>query len=137
MNILNAFFLAAICLLTSLGITITGSMTVTESVMITGQASDTLKYDSQTGLVVDKNMALVVASCSACHSTELIRQNRFTRDGWIAKIRWMQREHNLWDLGESEKAILDYLEKYYSPSSMDARAQMRRAPLGDIEWYDY
>src|SRR3546814_9440401 len=80
MNILNAFFLAAICLLTSLGITITGSMTVTESVMITGQASDTLKYDSQTGLVVDKNMALVVASCSSCHSTELIRQNRFTRE---------------------------------------------------------
>src|SRR3546814_12276371 len=80
MNILNAFFLAAICLLTSLGITITGSMTVTESVMITGQASDTLKYDSQTGLVVDKNIALVVASCSACQSTELIRPNSFTRD---------------------------------------------------------
>src|SRR3546814_18068655 len=103
-------------------------MTLTESVMITGQASDTLKYDSQTGLVVDKNMALVVASCSACHSTELIRQNRFTRDGWIAKIRRMQREHNLWDQGESEKAILDTLEKYYSPSQMETRPQMQRAP---------
>src|SRR3546814_2370498 len=100
-------------------------MTLTESVMITGQASDTLKYDSQTGMVVDKNMDIVVASCSACHSTELIRQNRFIRDGWIAKISWMQREHNVCELGASEKASLDYLEKYYSPRPEENQYQLQ------------
>src|SRR5690606_15362581 len=99
--------------------------------------TDTLTYDAHSGLVADTNLRLILANCSSCHATDLVRQNRFTRDGWLAKIRWMQEKHNLWDLGESEAAILDYLEKYYSPSSMDKRARLRREPLTDIEWYDY
>ncbi|SRR5690606_4951333 len=99
--------------------------------------ADSLTLDTHTGLVVDTNLRLILANCSTCHSTDLVRQNRFTRDGWLAKIRWMQQKHNLWDLGDLEDDILDYLEKYYSPSSMDKRARLRREPLTDIQWYDY
>lgn len=93
--------------------------------------SDTAKKDSTTGLFLDKNLYMVKAQCTSCHSPKLISQNRFTRDGWKQKIRWMQANHNLWDLGEAEPVVLDYLEKYYSPS----QSYSRRAPLKGIEWY--
>lgn len=43
----------------------------------------------------------------------------------------MQQTQGLWDLGEAEPIILDYLAKHYAP---EARAS-RRQPLTDIEWY--
>jgi len=93
--------------------------------------SDTLKKDTETGMIVDKDLYMVKAQCTSCHSSKLIVQNRFTRDGWKQKIRWMQAKHNLWDLGETEKQVLDYLEKYYAPTATLARRQ----PLKDIKWY--
>lgn len=93
--------------------------------------SDTARKDSATGLFQDKNLYMVKAQCTSCHSPKLISQNRFTRDGWKQKIRWMQANHNLWDLGEAEPVVLDYLEKYYAPS----QSYSRRAPLKGIEWY--
>ena len=97
----------------------------------TSWTADTLKRDTETGLVVDDNLYIVKAMCTNCHSTKLISANRFTRDGWRQKIRWMQANHNLWELGDAEKPVLDYLEKYYSPTESVAR----RAPLKDIKWY--
>jgi glucan phosphorylase len=75
---------------------------------------------------------MVKAQCTSCHSSKLIIANHFTRDGWKQKIRWMQANHNLWDLGETEKQVLDYLEKYYAPTQTSARRQ----PLRDIKWYE-
>jgi hypothetical protein len=92
---------------------------------------DTLKKDAETGLVADSNFYMVKAQCTSCHSSKLIIQNRFTRDGWKQKIRWMQAKHNLWDLGETEKQVLDYLEKNYGPTVSAAR----RPPLKNIQWY--
>jgi hypothetical protein len=94
-------------------------------------AADTTKKDPETGLIVDENLYMVKAQCTNCHSTKLIIANRFTRDGWKQKIRWMQANHNLWELGDAEKPVLDYLEKNYSPTASVAR----RAPLKDIKWY--
>jgi len=94
--------------------------------------TDTTKTDPETGLIVDPNLYMVKAQCTGCHSTKLIIANHFTRDGWKQKIRWMQANHNLWDLGETEKQVLDYLEKNYAPTQMVSR----RAPLKDIQWYD-
>lgn len=94
-------------------------------------AADTTKKDPDTGLIVDENLYMVKAQCTNCHSTKLIIANRFTRDGWKQKIRWMQANHNLWELGDAEKPVLDYLEKNYSPTASVAR----RAPLKDIKWY--
>ncbi|CAG5070457.1 hypothetical protein DYBT9623_03003 [Dyadobacter sp. CECT 9623] len=93
--------------------------------------SDTLKKDKETGLVTDENLYLVKAQCTNCHNSKLILNNRFTRDGWKQKIRWMQQNHNLWDLGETEKPVLDYLEKHYGPTI----ASTRRAPLKNVKWY--
>lgn len=93
--------------------------------------TDTTKTDPETGLIVDENLYMVKAQCTNCHSTKLIIANRFTRDGWKQKIRWMQANHNLWELGDAEKPVLDYLEKNYSPTASVAR----RAPLKDIKWY--
>ncbi|SKB97844.1 hypothetical protein SAMN05660293_03255 [Dyadobacter psychrophilus] len=92
---------------------------------------DTTKTDKETGLVTDPNLYMVKAQCTSCHSSKLIIANRFTRDGWKQKIRWMQANHNLWDLGETEKQVLDYLEKHYAPTVTAAR----RKPLNDIKWY--
>ncbi|TKT93568.1 hypothetical protein [Dyadobacter frigoris] len=94
--------------------------------------SDTTKKDPETGLIVDENLYMVKAQCTGCHSTKLIMANHFTRDGWKQKIRWMQANHNLWELGDTEKQVLDYLEKNYAPIQMVSR----RAPLKGIQWYD-
>ncbi|MCF2444279.1 hypothetical protein L0657_09955 [Dyadobacter sp. CY345] len=102
------------------------------SISTTRFLSDTTKLDKETGLVVDENLYMVKAQCTGCHSTKLISANHFTRDGWKQKIRWMQANHNLWDLGETEKQVLDYLEKNYPPKQMVSR----RAPLKDFKWYD-
>ena len=94
--------------------------------------SDTLiKYDETTGLVIDKHLDLVVAHCTGCHSSKLITQFHTDRQGWLEKIRWMQQKQKLWDLGESEPKILDYLAKNYPPSEK----VNRRATLKNIEWY--
>jgi hypothetical protein len=99
------------------------------------QPADSLKIDTSTGLIIDEHLPLVKANCTGCHSTKLIGQHRFTREGWVGKIRWMQQYHNLWNLGESEKLILDYLEKHYSPASASNKVPARRTPLTNIEWY--
>ncbi len=90
-----------------------------------------LTIDWESGLVIDKNLALVKAQCTACHSAKLITMNRFTREGWKDKIFWMQQTQKLWDLGESEKDVLDYLSSYYAPGEKVSR----RDNLKNIEWY--
>lgn len=87
--------------------------------------------DVQTGLIAGEGLELVKGHCTACHSSALILQNRFSREGWLKKIVWMQETQGLWDLGEQEAPILDYLEAYYSPEPPKGR----RIPLSDIEWY--
>ena len=87
--------------------------------------------DAESGLFLDNDMLLVKGQCTGCHSAKLISMNRFTREGWKEKITWMQQTQNLWDLGEAEPAILDYLAKYYAPEGKASR----RANLENIEWY--
>lgn len=84
-----------------------------------------------TGLVADEGLNQVIANCTGCHSSQLIIQNRASREGWIEVIRWMQRTQNLWDLGENEEIIVSYLSRNYAPVWKG-----RRAPLTDIEWYE-
>ena len=83
------------------------------------------------GFKADENLGLVINNCTACHSSKLIIQNRATKEGWLAMIRWMQETQNLWNLGENEKPILEYLSKNYAPQNKG-----RRAPLENIEWYE-
>lgn len=90
-----------------------------------------LQQDSATGLVMADGIQLVKANCMNCHSPKLITQARATRDGWEGMIRWMQEKHRLWDLGEQESVILDYLATYYAPEEdLGRRKQLQ------VEWYD-
>ena len=84
-----------------------------------------------TGLIQDEGLELVIGNCTPCHSAKLITQNRASREGWKSSIRWMQRTQKLWELGEKEALILDYLEKNYAPEETG-----RRKPLTDVEWYE-
>lgn len=86
--------------------------------------------DPESGLLVDEHYQLVANTCGGCHSTKLVTQNRATREGWKELIVWMQETQKLWDLGNNEPLILDYLEKNYGPTKKG-----RRAMLTDIEWY--
>jgi len=84
------------------------------------------RVDPDSGLIVDEHWELVRAHCGACHSPQLVIQNRGSRQTWLDMIRWMQETQGLWAFDEvTETAILDYLEKNYAPGSA-----FRRAPLG-------
>lgn len=98
---------------------------------LTSYVVDTLKMDAESGMYLDDNLFMVKAQCTVCHSTKVITQHRYSRETWLEKIRWMQTYHNLWDLGETEVTVLDYLEKYYGPETVVSR----RKPLTDIKWY--
>jgi CxxC motif-containing protein (DUF1111 family) len=84
-----------------------------------------------TGLIADKNYQLVIQQCTSCHSLKLITQTQATRERWEELIRWMQANHKLWDLGENEGPILDYLARNYPPQQKG-----RRPPLADVVWYE-
>ena len=82
------------------------------------------------GFIANEGFKTVLANCTNCHSSKLVIQNRATREGWESMIRWMQRTQKLWDLGENEDIILDYLSKNYAPEEKG-----RRATLSNVEWY--
>ena len=84
------------------------------------------------GLVVAEGFETVKATCTACHSGKLVTQNRATREGWEDLIRWMQQTQGLWELGDQEKIILDYLAANYAPEETGRRAHLEP---DEIQWY--
>ncbi len=85
----------------------------------------------RTGLVEAEGLMEVVNNCTNCHSALLVTQNRMNEERWIATIRWMQETQNLWDLGNNEQIIVNYLVTNYPPVKKG-----RRANLQNIEWYE-
>ncbi len=85
----------------------------------------------KTGLKDGESLMLVVQNCTACHSAKIITQNRADREGWKNIIKWMQETQNLWQLGDNEEKIIDYLVTNYPPQKKG-----RRAVLTNIDWYE-
>lgn len=85
----------------------------------------------RTGLIEADGLMTVVNNCTNCHSAKLVTQNRMNEERWIATIRWMQETQNLWDLGNNEAIIVNYLVTNYPPQKKG-----RREVLSDIEWYE-
>ena len=83
------------------------------------------------GLIVDEGIEIVNATCAACHSIDLVTQNRADSKGWKDIIVWMQETQGLWDLGPNESIIISYLAKNYAPEDTG-----RRRNLKNIEWYE-
>lgn len=84
-----------------------------------------------TGLKEDEGLMTVVTHCTGCHSADLVIQNRMNRERWNATIRWMQDTQNLWELGENQEIIVNYLVRNYPVAPRG-----RREKLKNIEWYD-
>ncbi|MEQ8220430.1 MAG: monoheme cytochrome C [Arenibacter sp.] len=84
----------------------------------------------RTGFKDGEGLMTVVNNCTNCHSAQLVIQNRMNEERWIETIRWMQKTQNLWDLGDNEKVIVNYLVTNYPPKSKG-----RRGALTNIEWY--
>lgn len=85
----------------------------------------------RTGLIEGKGLMAVVNNCTNCHSSKIITQNRMTKERWKETIVWMQETQNLWDLGENEDVIINYLVTYYPVAKKG-----RRQNLTNIEWYE-
>jgi hypothetical protein len=85
------------------------------------------QLDPVTGLKMTGDWELVRASCTACHSSKLITQQRGTAQQWLTMIRWMQEKQNLWQFDPvTEEKIITYLAENYPPS--DAQRRMALSP---------
>lgn len=72
------------------------------------------------GLVEAEGVQLVRAHCAACHSLQLVRQNRMTRERWDATITWMQETQKLWPIPpEQREPLLDYLGTWQAPAPVE------------------
>lgn len=85
----------------------------------------------RTGFIDDVGLMTVVNNCTNCHSSKLVIQNKMNADSWNATIKWMQKTQNLWELGDNQKVIVDYLVKNYPPIDKG-----RREGLTKIDWYE-
>ncbi|MDF4203203.1 monoheme cytochrome C [Maribacter sp. SA7] len=83
-----------------------------------------------TGFIDAPGMTETIQNCTNCHSSKLVIQNRMSGERWKSTIKWMQETQNLWDLGENEAIIINYLVTNYPPKKVS-----RRAVLSDVEWY--
>lgn len=83
-----------------------------------------------TGLKDAQGLSEVITNCTTCHSSKLVIQNRMGKEQWNATIRWMQETQGLWDLGDNQEIIVDYLTTNYPVFKKG-----RRAALKDIDWY--
>lgn len=93
-----------------------------------GQAGDKA-VDERTGLIRAEGYDVVAATCTSCHSGRLVAQNRGTRRDWDERLRWMQANHNLWELpAETRARVLDYLAANYGVDD-DQLRHRRRRPL--------
>ena len=85
----------------------------------------------RTGLIEAEGLMIVVNNCTNCHSAKLVTQNRMSTERWNATIRWMQETQNLWELGEYQEVIVNYLVTNYPVKDVG-----RRAVLTNIDWYE-
>jgi len=85
-------------------------------------------HGARAQLVEEGDWQLVAGTCQACHGLALVTQHRLSRDRWRDTIRWMQGKHNLWDLGDSEPRILDYLAEHYGETGRDFRPRRQNLP---------
>ncbi|MEP0266077.1 monoheme cytochrome C [Dokdonia sp.] len=85
----------------------------------------------RTGLKEGEGLMETVNNCTNCHSAKLVTQNRMDANRWATTIDWMQETQNLWDLGQNEEIIINYLVTNYP-----VLKKGRRAALENIEWYE-
>ena len=95
---------------------------------------EAVEIDPKSGLRMDAegNWKLIKAYCNVCHSERLLTQQQLDRTNWSKAIKRMQAQENLWDLGDNESKVLDYLSTYYGASSKPKTQRVRRAQLKQV-----
>lgn len=59
----------------------------------------------------------VAVYCAACHTLEIVMQQRATEARWAYMLDWMVEEQNMPPLPEQEKReVLDYLSGHFGPA---------------------
>ena len=88
------------------------------------------------GLPPGEGFDLVLENCTACHSTDIIRENYMSRQAWDKTITWMQQKQGLWELGETNrKIILDYLAKTQGISTnKDKPVRKQTNPMYEFDY---
>jgi hypothetical protein len=89
------------------------------------EASAEPGLDPVSGLKMTGDWELVRASCSHCHSTQLVTGQRGSAEQWLTMIRWMQEKQNLQEFAPSvEQKIIKYLAENYAPNASQRRAAL-------------
>ncbi len=84
--------------------------------------------DSSTGLIVAEGWETVRATCTECHSAQLITSNSGSRAVWKSRILWMQDTQGLQQLTQdTEDTILSYLADHYGQKEASRRAALPAA----------
>ena len=95
------------------------------------------------GFPPGKGQTLVADTCTACHSSKLVLQNRMSRNNWDETITWMQETQGLWELAVEERmTILDYLSTVLGADEKESkRRTQKESPKAPkkfrIYQYDY
>ncbi|WP_250684631.1 c-type cytochrome [Photobacterium galatheae] len=81
---------------------------------LTTSASEPVRSPGDGILTPGKNMALVAAICSACHSLYLVTQQGLSKERWDELLTWMVEEQGMDELAPDDReAVLVYLSTYY------------------------
>ncbi|MCG8414255.1 MAG: hypothetical protein MI746_08550 [Pseudomonadales bacterium] len=81
--------------------------------------------DSGTGLIMAEGWETVRATCTECHSAQLITSNSGSRAVWKSRILWMQDTQGLQQLTpDTENTILTYLADHYGQKEATRRAAL-------------
>jgi len=75
--------------------------------------------DAYRGLPRNGAYADVAAYCSACHTLEIVMQQRASRARWSYMLDWMTKEQNMPPLPQEDRArVLDYLSENFGAGSL-------------------
>ena len=90
------------------------------------------------GLPTGEGIMLVLESCTACHSADIILQNHMSKKNWKKTITLMQQERGMAKLKkQDQKIILDYLSKYQGidGDSISSKAvRKKNNPMYDFDY---
>jgi len=88
----------------------------------TSIAQSAQSIDEDTGLIQANGWLDVKATCTECHSAQMIVQNSGSRSVWKSRIVWMQESQGLGQLSDAqEDTILSYLATNYGQKEATRR----------------
>jgi hypothetical protein len=116
-------------------LTVAGLATVRSSVSQAQEALTpvTLPVDTAVRLRPGKDMELVEANCTLCHTLKpIVTHNGFTADQWVSEVRKMREEYGAPVDAATAARITTYLQTYYAtppPSVADFLLGITATPV--------